>query len=61
MKTTEACGSCHVFSPIPAAQGKIGPSLDNLTASADEATRHETMSCSTPLMGGGLASRRLGD
>jgi cytochrome c oxidase subunit II len=35
--TNNACGSCHTFSAIPSAQGKIGPSLDNLSPSAEEA------------------------
>jgi cytochrome c oxidase subunit 2 len=35
--TQNGCGACHTFTPIPAARGTIGPSLDNLTASAQKA------------------------
>jgi cytochrome c oxidase subunit 2 len=32
--TGSGCAACHTFSPIPAAQGKIGPSLDKLSEAA---------------------------
>ncbi len=32
--TSNGCVACHTFSPIPAAQGQIGPSLDNLSEAA---------------------------
>ena len=35
--TDKGCGACHTFSPIPAAQGKIGPDLDNLKEAAEAA------------------------
>ncbi len=35
--TENGCAACHTFSAIPAAQGKIGPSLDNLSEAAKAA------------------------
>jgi cytochrome c oxidase subunit 2 len=35
--TAKGCGACHTFTPIPAAQGKIGPDLDNLKEAAERA------------------------
>jgi cytochrome c oxidase subunit 2 len=35
--TQNGCGACHEFKPIPAAVGKIGPSLDNVQDSAKAA------------------------
>jgi cytochrome c oxidase subunit II len=35
--TDNGCVACHTFSAIPAAQGKIGPSLDNLSEAAAKA------------------------
>jgi cytochrome c oxidase subunit II len=35
--TQNGCGACHEFKPIPAATGKVGPSLDNLSESAKKA------------------------
>jgi cytochrome c551/c552 len=35
--TSKGCGACHTFSPIPAAQGKIGPNLDDLKEAAETA------------------------
>ncbi|HUK45814.1 MAG TPA: cytochrome c oxidase subunit II [Gaiellaceae bacterium] len=35
--TQYGCVACHTFTPIPAATGKVGPSLDNLKASAAKA------------------------
>ena len=35
--TTNGCSACHTFTPIPAATGKVGPSLDDLTAAAKTA------------------------
>jgi cytochrome c oxidase subunit 2 len=32
--TSAGCSACHTFTPIPAARGTIGPSLDNLTKAA---------------------------
>ncbi len=32
--TSNGCGACHTFTPIPAATGKVGPSLDDLSAAA---------------------------
>jgi cytochrome c oxidase subunit 2 len=32
--TSNGCGACHRFAPIPSAQGQIGPALDNLSESA---------------------------
>jgi cytochrome c oxidase subunit 2 len=34
---SKGCGACHTFSAIPAAQGKIGPDLDNLKEAAETA------------------------
>jgi cytochrome c oxidase subunit 2 len=39
--TQNGCGACHTFTPIPAATGKLGPNLDNLTVSAGKA--HESL------------------
>ena len=33
------CSACHTFTPIPGATGTLGPSLDDLTASAKAAWR----------------------
>jgi cytochrome c oxidase subunit 2 len=33
----KGCGACHTFSAVPSAQGKIGPSLDNLSVAAADA------------------------
>jgi cytochrome c oxidase subunit 2 len=35
--TSKGCGACHTFSAIAAAQGKIGPDLDNLKEAAETA------------------------
>jgi cytochrome c oxidase subunit 2 len=35
--TQNGCSACHTFTPIPAARGKVGPSLDDLSASAKTA------------------------
>jgi len=35
--TKNGCGACHTFKPIPAATGKVGPDLDNLSESAKAA------------------------
>jgi cytochrome c oxidase subunit 2 len=35
--TQNGCGACHTFTPIPAATGKVGPNLDDLTAAATKA------------------------
>ena len=35
--TSNGCSACHTFTPIPAATGKVGPSLDDLTAAAKKA------------------------
>ena len=35
--TSNGCSACHTFTPIPAATGKVGPSLDDLTAAAKTA------------------------
>jgi cytochrome c551/c552 len=35
--TKNGCGACHTFSAIPSAQGKVGPSLDNLSEAAKAA------------------------
>jgi cytochrome c oxidase subunit II len=35
--TQNGCGACHTFSAIPSAQGKVGPSLDNLSEAAQAA------------------------
>jgi cytochrome c oxidase subunit 2 len=35
--TQNGCGACHTFTPIPAATGKVGPDLDNLSAAAKKA------------------------
>ena len=34
---SKGCGACHTFSAIPSAQGKVGPSLDNLSEAAEAA------------------------
>jgi cytochrome c oxidase subunit 2 len=39
--TTSGCVACHSFKPIPAAVGKIGPSLDHLKE--DAARAHEQL------------------
>jgi cytochrome c oxidase subunit II len=39
--TSSGCGACHTFKAIPAAVGKVGPSLDNLKAEAARA--HEDL------------------
>ena len=33
--TKNGCGACHTFKPVPAATGKVGPDLDNLSESAE--------------------------
>jgi cytochrome c oxidase subunit 2 len=35
--TANGCGACHTLSSIPAATGTVGPSLDNLNESAEQA------------------------
>jgi cytochrome c oxidase subunit 2 len=35
--TNNGCGACHTFKPVPAATGKVGPDLDNLSVSAKAA------------------------
>jgi len=35
--TNNGCGACHSFKPIPAATGKVGPELNNLSVSAKAA------------------------
>jgi cytochrome c oxidase subunit 2 len=35
--TAKGCGACHTFRPVPAAQGKVGPDLDNLKEAAQTA------------------------
>jgi cytochrome c oxidase subunit 2 len=35
--TSSGCGACHTFTPIPAARGTIGPSLDHLKEAAKTA------------------------
>ena len=35
--TSNGCSACHTFTPIPAATGKVGPDLDDLTAAAKKA------------------------
>ena len=35
--TSNGCSACHTFTPIPAATGKVGPSLDDLTTAAKTA------------------------
>jgi cytochrome c oxidase subunit II len=35
--TANGCSACHTFTPIPDARGKVGPSLDDLTAAAKKA------------------------
>jgi cytochrome c oxidase subunit 2 len=39
--TQNGCAACHTFSAIPAATGKVGPSLDNLKEAAAKA--HEDL------------------
>jgi cytochrome c oxidase subunit II len=34
---SKGCGACHTFSAVPSAQGKVGPSLDNLSEAAKAA------------------------
>lgn len=38
---SSGCAACHTFSAIPGAVGKVGPSLDDLSASA--AANHESL------------------
>ena len=35
--TNNGCGACHTFTPIPAATGKVGPDLDDLSVNAKAA------------------------
>ncbi len=35
--TQNGCSACHTFTPIPAARGKVGPSLDDLKQAAQKA------------------------
>jgi cytochrome c oxidase subunit 2 len=35
--TSKGCVACHTFTPIPSARGKVGPSLDKLSESAQDA------------------------
>jgi cytochrome c oxidase subunit 2 len=40
--TQHGCGACHTFKPIPAATGTVGPSLNELKASAEKAGQELT-------------------